>query len=614
MSNEIAPIEPAVITKEVLTPEAQNEPMADSSFQWMVGTFKQSKLLEQLKTKGLADEKVVVLIAGVVGDLARKDEKRGLSGVVEDGARGAFLGLVQGVTPFDAVKLEEIWAHRPAIVPVLGKWPGVDVRALEKGWNEKASPSVTLRTEWEVHRKGVAAAFEGEEAVRKAKAAGVLLLPDLSSRFSSICETLRKPTACVPLFGGRALVFNQLVSKVEVDRKAMGDRTGEDLVSQIREHVETRLGVPREEEGRKWIEHISWPVDDTYRAVVRVAKDASYHPVRAHLNGLKWDGVKRLNDIARFGFGLDDAHPLEVKMTGWWFIQAVARMMEPGGQADYMLVLVADQGEGKSTRILNLSFDPSWVTDEKVRPGDKDNYLTLHMKWICEWGELAGHAKREAEEVKNFLTKRSDNFRKPYDRETLDHPRGFVFIGTTNDWEFLKNDPTGYRRYWPVRVKGEAGMAWMIANRDQIWAEAMEAYRKGERRWPDSAESRELAKYLQKYTKDILAPGEDDWVVLAAEAAYQANKGGAVQREDVMAMLKKKEGEEMLPEVRAEYRKTIPLILKKAGWRTTETTLGGGRRKGLVPPMARAEELLAHPKVESAGKSASPEETITGGG
>ena len=81
-----------------------------------------------------------------------------------------------------------------------------------------------------------------------------------------------------------------------------------------------------------------------------------------------------------------------------------------------------------------------------------------------------------------------------------------------------------------------------------------------------------------------------------------------------MAMLKKKEGEEMLPEVRIEYRKTIPMILKKAGWRKKETTVNGDRAKGLVPPMARAEELLAHPRVESAGKSASPVETITGGG
>ena len=88
-----------------------------------------------------------------------------------------------------------------------------------------------------------------------------------------------------------------------------------------------------------------------------------------------------------------------------------------------------------------------------------------------------------------------DVFRPAYGRNTVEHPRQCVFIGSTNDRSFLK-DRTGNRRYWPVpvgHVLPRRG-SWTDLGQDeidQIWAEADHRYTAGEPLWLDT-------KYLQR--------------------------------------------------------------------------------------------------------------------
>lgn len=92
--------------------------------------------------------------------------------------------------------------------------------------------------------------------------------------------------------------------------------------------------------------------------------------------------------------------------------------------------------------------------------------------------------KAEVDEIKQFITKRSDKYRVAYDRVITDFPRKCVFFGTTNNWNFLK-DPTGNRRFWPVTVEPERRIKSVFEQLTdyeigQIWAEALAAYRNGE--------------------------------------------------------------------------------------------------------------------------------------
>ena len=100
-----------------------------------------------------------------------------------------------------------------------------------------------------------------------------------------------------------------------------------------------------------------------------------------------------------------------------------------------------------------------------------------------EVGELTAMTKQETNAVKQFLSKTDDIYRAAYGRRTNKYPRRCVFFGTSNEEEFLK-DMTGNRRFWPVDVGVHPARksVWndLPDEVDQIWAEAVTAYRIGE--------------------------------------------------------------------------------------------------------------------------------------
>ena len=101
---------------------------------------------------------------------------------------------------------------------------------------------------------------------------------------------------------------------------------------------------------------------------------------------------------------------------------------------------------------------------------------------VIEFGELQAFSKSESNAIKRFITSQEDRTRLAYDKRTSYLKRQCVFAGTTNKYEFLKDD-TGDRRYWPVEVKGEGRtkdvQVDLPMELDQIWAEALYRWRDG---------------------------------------------------------------------------------------------------------------------------------------
>jgi predicted P-loop ATPase len=88
------------------------------------------------------------------------------------------------------------------------------------------------------------------------------------------------------------------------------------------------------------------------------------------------------------------------------------------------------------------------------------------------------------ETIKHFISKCEDRYRVAYGKRTETFPRQCIFIGTTNNREFL-NDPTGNRRFWPidVAINKPVKNIWVDLNQaeiDQLWAEAVTLYKAGE--------------------------------------------------------------------------------------------------------------------------------------
>ena len=218
--------------------------------------------------------------------------------------------------------------------------------------------------------------------------------------------------------------------------------------------------------------------------VVRVvATDRSVHPVKDRLSSLEWDGKERLKHwLKKYLVASGDTTYLAAVGT-MFLISAVARIFLPGCQVDYMLVLEGPQGCGKSTAAKLLAINAAWFADSLGDLHSKDAAIQLSGKWVVELSELAAMRRAEVEQVKAFISRAADTYRPPYAKRTIDVPRQCVFIGTTNEAEYMR-DKTGNRRYWPVRC-GAIDLAALETDRDQLLAEAVHCYQIGTPWHPD---------------------------------------------------------------------------------------------------------------------------------
>lgn len=220
-------------------------------------------------------------------------------------------------------------------------------------------------------------------------------------------------------------------------------------------------------------------------AVQMVAKDNPFHPVRDYLESLKWDKYPRLGVwlSAFLGAGKwakqNNEKYLE-RIGTMWMISAVARIYQPGCKADHVLIMEGQQGLGKSSALGILAGE--WFSDTPFILGDKDSYQMLRGKWIIEMTELDAFNKADASKAKAFFSSSCDNYRESFGRRNKDFPRQCVFAGSTNMSEYFK-DSTGNRRFWPVMCS-RLDMDELIAERDQLWAEAVHLYKHGEQWWP----------------------------------------------------------------------------------------------------------------------------------
>lgn len=234
-------------------------------------------------------------------------------------------------------------------------------------------------------------------------------------------------------------------------------------------------------------------------AVNAVAHDNAFHPVRQFLDGLAWDGTPRLEQWLQNHLGVTDSEYAR-RVGKRWMVSAVARVFSPGCKADSVLILEGLQGAGKSTSMAVLGGE--WFMDTPFNLGDKDGYQAIRGKWIVELGELDAFNKAESTRAKQFFSASVDTYRESYGRRVLDVPRQCVFVGTTNQDEYLKDD-TGNRRYWPVTCT-RVDIEGLRASREQLWAEAVAAYRAGDVWWVERDEAELFAAEQDKrYQADM---------------------------------------------------------------------------------------------------------------
>ena len=271
--------------------------------------------------------------------------------------------------------------------------------------------------------------------------------------------------------------------------------------------------------------------DTVMEGVRHAALQAIRNPVREYLDALQWDGRDRLTTWFREYLGVERTQYTDA-IAPKVLVAAVARIFEPGCKVDTVLVLEGRQGVGKSTAIGAL-FGEDYVTDSLPSMESKDSAIQLRGIWAVELAEL-GQLKRNAiETAKAFISRRSDHYRAPYEREARSNPRSCVFLATTNETTYLK-DPTGGRRFWPIDC-GDINLEAIARDRDQLWAEAVTRYHAGELWHLDKHEAAIAAReQMSRFEEDIWSAQIDGMLI---EATKESLLGARIKIADIASGL-----------------------------------------------------------------------------
>ncbi|WP_295617260.1 VapE domain-containing protein [Chamaesiphon sp. GL140_3_metabinner_50] len=109
-----------------------------------------------------------------------------------------------------------------------------------------------------------------------------------------------------------------------------------------------------------------------------------------------------------------------------------------------------------------------------------------------------------ADDLKEVVTAKTDNYRAPYERNAADRPRSAILFGTTNKVELIQ-DMDGDRRFFPVRVRKAIDIQWVADNWSDFWGFYKYCYLQSlggksiYRNWTSKAEEALLVKLQADY-------------------------------------------------------------------------------------------------------------------
>lgn len=252
----------------------------------------------------------------------------------------------------------------------------------------------------------------------------------LKDHIDNFAEIIRKD----PVF--KDIRYNELRYRAELVCGDKIERWTDADDARLRAYIESRYGIysPLKSDG----------------ALRIILEERKFHPVRSIIESIVWDGKPRMDQyLIKWGNADDNEYTREVSRL--IFAGGINRIYRPGCKYEDVPVLMGGQGSGKSTLVRFLSIRDDFFSEVNEIDGQK-GMEAVEGAWICEVSELLALTRaKDVEAAKSYFSRQIDQYRRPYDRQVTERPRQCIFIGTTNNFEFL-TDKTGNRRYYPVAI------------------------------------------------------------------------------------------------------------------------------------------------------------------
>jgi predicted P-loop ATPase len=249
---------------------------------------------------------------------------------------------------------------------------------------------------------------------------------------------------------------------------------------------------------------------ETEAAIHNFANQDERNEPQEWLRGLEWDGKLRLATWLMTVYGVEDDDAGYHRAVGRnWIVSMVARIMSPGCKCDTMPVLLGPQGNYKSTS-LSILGGKWYATINTSADKMQDFLMSLRGLMVAEIAELDAIKGTAKTRVKALLSTAEDVYRPPYGRTVATFKRTAVMCGSTNDSKW-HGDESGGRRFWSIVTQGKCDTEWLRENRDQLFAEAMVLFQRGER-WDVVPEEEANRRVMEHLTADPWDDRIQSWI------------------------------------------------------------------------------------------------------
>lgn len=189
-----------------------------------------------------------------------------------------------------------------------------------------------------------------------------------------------------------------------------------------------------------------------------------------------------------------------------WLVACVVCALEEDVVNQTVLILVGNQGDGKSTFLERL-LPPAlkgYSYNGPLKPDEKDSIIHLAECFLVNMDELESLTKFKEAAMKYIITLKNIRIRRPYGSYAENMIRRASLTGSVNNHQFL-SDSTGSRRFL---IHETTSINYQhTVDMDKVWKQAYDLYKAGFQFYFDHTEIKTINTHNESY--ELINPIEE---------------------------------------------------------------------------------------------------------